>query len=115
MSARRTRARSVLLRWQVMPAVLISFAAGLGFVLPAQQAVADTAPLATSHAASSAGSASLVVAYVTNYGSGTVTPIATATNTLVNWVHILPSFADGVKLARRNPLLLDLQLISGGG
>jgi YVTN family beta-propeller protein len=81
MSARRTRARSVLLRGQVMAAVLISFASVLASMVPAPQAVADAAPLATSPAALLSAAASPVVAYVTNYGSGTVTPIDTATNT----------------------------------
>jgi YVTN family beta-propeller protein len=63
-----------------MAAALISLAAGLGSVVPAPQAAADAASMAGS-SASSAGSAGPVTAYVTNFNSGTVTPIATATNT----------------------------------
>src|ERR1035441_5302600 len=80
MSAETMKARQAVLRWRVMPAVLISLAAGLGWVVPAWQAAAYAAPLASSSAAS-AGSASPVTAYVANADSGTVTPIATATNT----------------------------------
>jgi YVTN family beta-propeller protein len=63
-----------------MSLVLISLAAGLGSVVPAPQAAADPASTAGSPA-SRAGSASPVSVYVTNVGSDTVTPIATATNT----------------------------------
>jgi YVTN family beta-propeller protein len=63
-----------------MPAVLISLAAGLGSVVPAPQAAADAASMAAL-SASSAGPAGPVTAYVANSGSGTVTPIATATST----------------------------------
>ena len=86
MSARTMRARrAVLLRWRVMPAVLISLAAGLGSAVPAPQAAADTTSMVGSPA-SSAGSARPVIVYVVNLNpnnpySGTVTPIATATNT----------------------------------
>ena len=80
MSAWTTTARRAKLRWRVMAAALISLAAALGSVVPAPQAAADAASMAGS-SASSAGSAGPVTAYVTNFNSGTVTPIATATNT----------------------------------
>src|ERR1019366_7975036 len=80
MSAWTTTARRAKLRWRVMAAALISLAAGLGSVVPAPQAAADAASIA-GPSASSAGSASPVTAYVANNGAGTVTPIATATNT----------------------------------
>jgi YVTN family beta-propeller protein len=64
-----------------MPVVLISLAAGLGPVLPASHAAADSAQLGRSSAASPSGSAKPVTAYVANELSGTVTPIKTATNT----------------------------------
>ena len=79
MSAGKTMVRPVL-RWRVMSLVLISLAAGLGSVVPAPQAAADSASTVGSPA-SRAGSASPVTVYVTNVGSDTVTPIATATNT----------------------------------
>ena len=60
----------------VMPAAAISLAAGLGLV-PAPHAAADAARMA----GSPAGPGSPVTAYVANGGLGTVTPIATATNT----------------------------------
>jgi YVTN family beta-propeller protein len=69
-----------VLRWPAMPAVLISLAAGLGSVVPAPQAAADVTLAGASRAASS-GPGDAVTAYVTNSGSGTVTPIGTATNT----------------------------------
>ena len=72
--------RRALLRWLVMPAVLISLEAALGPVVPAPQAVADVAQVATSRAAS-AGPGIPVTVYVANGGSDTVTPIQTATNT----------------------------------
>jgi YVTN family beta-propeller protein len=81
MSAGTLAARRATLRWRVMPAVLTSLAAGLGSVLPAPIAAADSAQLGRSSAASPQGSARPVTAYVTNEFSGTVTPIAAATNT----------------------------------
>ena len=80
MPAGTMTARRAVLRWQVMPAVLISLAAGLGLVVPAPHAAADAARMAGS-LGSPAGPGSPVTAYVANCGSGTVTPIATATNT----------------------------------
>ena len=80
MSAGTMTARRAALRWRVMPAVLISLAAGLGSVVPAPHAAADAARMAGSPG-SPAGPGSPVTAYVANDGSGTVTPIATATNT----------------------------------
>jgi YVTN family beta-propeller protein len=81
MSAGTLTPRRSMLRWLVMPAMLTSLAAGLGSVLPAPHAAADSAQLGRSSIASPEGSASPVTAYVTNEFSGTVTPIATATNT----------------------------------
>ena len=80
MPAGAMTARRAVLRKLAMPAVVILLAAGLGSVVPAPHAAADAAPLAGSPA-SPAGPASPVTAYVVNGGSGTVTPIATATNT----------------------------------
>ena len=80
MSAETMTVLGAALRWRVMPAVLISVAAGLGSIAPAPHAVADAASTAGS-SASRAGPSSAVTAYVTNIASGTVTPIATATNT----------------------------------
>ena len=57
----------------VIPAVLVSLAAGLGSLV----AGADAARIA----GSPAGPATPVTAYVANIASETVTPIATATNT----------------------------------
>jgi len=79
MSAGATRARRTALRWRVMPAVLISLAAALALGVHVPRAAADAAPM-TGSPASAAGPASPVTAYVANSGSGTVTPIATATN-----------------------------------
>ena len=70
-------ARRAVLRWTIMAATLIVPAAGLGSLVPAPHAAADTA----STAAAAAGPARPVTVYVANLGSGTVTPIATATNT----------------------------------
>ncbi len=76
MSAGINTARRVVLRFRVVPVALISLAAGLGPVIPAQ-AVAHTSSVGSfSGRALSKGTA-----YVVNGGSGTVTPIATATNT----------------------------------
>ena len=80
MSARTMTARRAVLRWRVMPAVLISLAAGLAPLVPAPQAAADGASIAGS-ADPGAEPMSPVTAYVVNDASGTVTPIATATNT----------------------------------
>jgi len=60
-----------------MPGVLISVEAGLGSMVPVPHVAADAASIADS-AASRAGA---VTAYVASYNAGTVTPIATATNT----------------------------------
>src|ERR1039458_7361544 len=92
MSAWTTTARRAKLRWRVMAAALISLAAALGSVVPAPQAAADAASMAGSSASSAgaagpgppppaAGWAGPVSAYVTTFNSGTVPPIATATNT----------------------------------
>ena len=80
MPARTMTARRAVLRRLVTPVVLISLAAGLGSVVPAPHAVADAARMAGSPG-SAAGPGSPVTAYVANFNSGTVTPIATATNT----------------------------------
>jgi len=66
---------------RVISAVLISLGAGLASVPPVPHAVADAASLAGSPAASLGGPARPITAYVANIISGTVTPIATATNT----------------------------------
>jgi len=79
MSAGTRTARQAMLQWRVVPAVLM-LTAGLGSIVPAPQAAADAAPLVGS-SASPVAPASPVTAYVVNEGSGTVTPIATATNT----------------------------------
>src|SRR5450755_3514556 len=71
--------RRAVLRWRVMPALLVSLAAGLGSVVPAPRATASAALMAGS-SASLAGPANPVAAHVTNYGSGTVTPIMASTN-----------------------------------
>jgi YVTN family beta-propeller protein len=73
--------RRGMLRLLVMPAMLTSLAAGLGSVLLAPHAAADPAQLGRSSTAPPERSASPVTAYVTNEFSGTVTPIATTTNT----------------------------------
>ena len=70
-------ARRAVLRWTIMAATLIVPAAGLGSLVPAPHAAAGT----VSTAAAAAGPARPVTIYVANLGSGTVTPIATATNT----------------------------------
>jgi YVTN family beta-propeller protein len=80
MSSGTMTARRAVLRWRVMPVVLISLAAGLGSVVPAPQAAADAASMAGAPA-SPAGSANPVTVYVVSVGPGTVTPIATAANT----------------------------------
>ena len=72
-----SNARRVALRFGVLPVASISLAAGLTSVVPAQ-ATART-PMAGS--LFSGTSTSVGTAYVVNDGSGTVTPIATATNT----------------------------------
>ncbi len=85
MSAETMTVPGAALRWRVIPAVLISVAAGLGSIVPVPPAVSAAAvPAAASMAgpaASRAGPSSTVTAYVVNGGSGTVTPIATASNT----------------------------------
>jgi hypothetical protein len=63
MSAGIRTALSAVLRPRVMPAVLISLAAGLGSVMPVPHAAADAAPM-TGSSAASAGPASLATAYV---------------------------------------------------
>ena len=50
MPAGTMTARRAVLRWLVMPAVLISLAAGLGSVVPAPHAVADAASMTGSSA-----------------------------------------------------------------
>jgi YVTN family beta-propeller protein len=80
MRAGTMMARRAVLRWLAMPAVLISLAAVLGSAVPASPAAAGAARMAGS-LSSSAGPGSPVTAYVANWGSSTVTPIATATNT----------------------------------
>jgi DNA-binding beta-propeller fold protein YncE len=69
-----------VLRWLVIPAVPVLLAAGLGSVTAAPHAVADVARMAGSPA-SPAWPESPVTAYIANGGSGTVTPIGTASNT----------------------------------
>jgi YVTN family beta-propeller protein len=69
-----------MLRRLVMPAALMSLAAGLGLAVPGPQAVADAARI-TALPGSPAVQGSPVTAYVVNEASWTVTPIATATNT----------------------------------
>jgi YVTN family beta-propeller protein len=81
MLARTIRARWAMHQWRVIPAVLMSLTAGLGSLVPAARAAAD-AVSSNGSFASLAGSASPVTAYVANSDSGTVTPIATATNTV---------------------------------
>jgi YVTN family beta-propeller protein len=80
MPAGTMTARRAVLRRLVMPAAAMSLAAGLGSVVPASHAVADAARLAGS-AGPAAGPGAPVTAYVANCASGTVTPIATATDT----------------------------------
>jgi DNA-binding beta-propeller fold protein YncE len=80
MPAATMRAWQAVLRRLVMPAAAISLAAGLGSAVPAPHAVADAAGLAGS-SGSLAGPGTPVTAYVISPISGTVTPIATATNT----------------------------------
>jgi YVTN family beta-propeller protein len=80
MPAGTMTARRAVLRRLVMPAAAISLAAGLGSVVPVSHAVADAARLAGS-AGPAAGPGAPVTAYVANCASGTVTPIATATDT----------------------------------
>ncbi len=57
MPAGTMTARRAVLRWRVMPAVLISLAAGLGLVVPAPHAAADAAPMTALSGTSSAGPA----------------------------------------------------------
>jgi hypothetical protein len=73
-------ARPAVLRWLVTPAAAISLAAGLGSVVPAPPAAAGVARTPGSPG-SSTGPGTPVTAYVVSDDSGTVTPIATATNT----------------------------------
>jgi YVTN family beta-propeller protein len=80
MPAGTMTARRAVLQRLVMPAALISLAAGLGSVVPVPHAAAEAARMAGSPG-SAAGPGSPVTAYVANFDSGTVTPIATATNT----------------------------------
>ena len=98
MRARTMTARRAVLRWLVMPAAAVSLAAGLGSAVPAPHAVADAARTAGSPG-SAAAPGTPVTAYVVNGFSGTVTPIATATNTAdppitvgsdPDWVAITP-------------------------
>jgi len=63
-------------RWLVLPAAAISLALGLGSVVPAPHAAANVARAA----GSPAGPGTPATAYVVNETSGTVNPIATATN-----------------------------------
>jgi len=67
------------LRWPVLTAVPIALAAGLGWLAPAPPARADAAAH-TGPPAARAVPASPLTAYIANDGSGTVTPIATATD-----------------------------------
>ena len=67
------------LRGRVMAAMLILFAAGLASAVPGPSAKAGAAMADT--AAAPARGVPPVTAYVANSGSGTVTPIATRTNT----------------------------------
>ena len=73
-------ARQAVLRWWLIFAALISLAVGLSPMVPTPHAAADATLMADS-STSRAGSASPVTAYVVNPGLGTVSPIATATNT----------------------------------
>jgi YVTN family beta-propeller protein len=77
--AKATAARRAGPLWRVVLAALISVVAGLGWVMPARQA-ADAA-LTGRLSRSQPGSASPVIVYVTDIDSGTVTPIAAATDT----------------------------------
>jgi DNA-binding beta-propeller fold protein YncE len=70
-----------VLRWRPMPALLTLVTAGLGSMAPGPQAAAAAAS-ATRLPVRSAGPADPVTVYVVNVGSGTVTPISTATNTV---------------------------------
>ena len=67
------------LRGRVMAAMLILFGAGLASAVPGPSAKAGAAMADT--AAAPARGVPPVTAYVANSGSGTVTPIATRTNT----------------------------------
>ena len=80
MSAGMVTARWARLLRRVTPAMVILVGAGLCVMGPAPHAGADAAQMAESPG-SPAGAGSPVTAYVANYGSGTVTPIATATTT----------------------------------
>ena len=80
MSAGTMTARRAVLRWLVMPAVLISLAAGLGSVVPAPHAAADAASMA-GRPPRRRGRQARSPPTSPTVGSGTVTPIATATNT----------------------------------
>ena len=71
MSARTSTDPGRALRWRVMPATLTAVTAVLGMTAPAPHAAAGTTPMG----------ASATNAYVANLGSGSVTPIDTATNT----------------------------------
>ena len=67
------------LRGRVMAAMLILFAAGLASAVPGPSAKAGAAM--ADHGRRPGQGGPPVTAYVANFGSGTVTPIATATNT----------------------------------
>src|ERR1019366_1816311 len=88
MSAWTTTARRAKLRWRGMAAAVISLAAWLGSGGPAPQAAGDPAtntagpPIPVgSYPEGIAITPDGKTAYVANYISDTVTPIATATNT----------------------------------
>jgi DNA-binding beta-propeller fold protein YncE len=80
MSAMTMRPQPTMVGWLVMSAALISLPAVLGSVASAPAAAAGVVPVIGS-STSSARSTNAVTAYVVSEGSGTVTPIATATNT----------------------------------
>ena len=80
MSAGTIRTRGPRRRWRVMPATAVLAGAGLGLMGPAPHAAALGA-LRLAASGPVAGKSAPVTAYVANAGSGTVTPIATATNT----------------------------------
>src|ERR1019366_9209811 len=73
-------ARRAALQWGVVPAMLISLTVPVGSVVFAPQASVGQASMASS-STSLSGPVSPVTAYVVNAGSGTVTPIVTASNT----------------------------------
>ncbi len=80
MPAGTITAQRAVRRWLVMPAMLVLLVGGLGSVVPAPHAAAYAARMAGSPG-SPAWPGSPVTAYAANDGWGTVTPIATATNT----------------------------------